>query len=149
MAYNIDGSLCDSWGCSLMLYYSKQQYLHPLNADHRFSITRRRPLYEKTIDYLKNHWTKHRLVCKHSDAFSIPIPNMGTILNNSEFFWKFSEKMNMLTALDSHVMRVQVYWWVDKHETAPAPFFIIMCWKCACLLIIFFFIVADSSNHFL
>ncbi len=37
-----------------------------------------------TIGYLKNHWTKHRLVCTHVDAFSKMILKiMGTLLTFS------------------------------------------------------------------
>ena len=38
------------------------------------------------IRYMKNQWTKHRVVCTHSDAFSMLISNMGIISNNFEFF---------------------------------------------------------------
>ncbi len=33
--------------------------------------------YVKTTGYLKNHWTKHRHVCIHFDAFSMLISNSG------------------------------------------------------------------------
>ncbi len=33
---------------------------------------------ENITGYLKNHWTKHRHVCTHSEAFFMPIPNMDT-----------------------------------------------------------------------
>ena len=33
-------------------------------------------VHENTTSYLKNHWTKHRLVCTHFDAFFMLIPNM-------------------------------------------------------------------------
>ncbi len=45
--------------------------------------------YQKTTCYLKNRWTKDRLVYTHFDAFVMLIPNMGTILYNSV---KVSEK---------------------------------------------------------
>ena len=46
------------------------------------------PLFRNNITYcLKNHWTKYRLVCIHFDAFSMLIPNMGTIMTNSGFFF--------------------------------------------------------------
>ncbi len=40
-----------------------------------------------TTGFLKNHWTKHRLVCTHFDAFSMLIPNMHTIFINFEIFF--------------------------------------------------------------
>ena len=40
--------------------------------------------YENIADYLTNHWTKHRLVCIHFDAFSMLISNMDTTFDNSE-----------------------------------------------------------------
>ena len=40
-------------------------------------------VYEYITGYLKNLWAKHRLVCTHSDAFSMMIPNMDTKFNNS------------------------------------------------------------------
>ena len=55
--------------------------------------------YENTIGYLKNHWTKHRLVCIHFDALSMPSPNMTIIFDISEFFEKNSVKMKMLCTL--------------------------------------------------
>ncbi len=39
--------------------------------------------------YFKNHWTKHRLVCIHFDAFSMLIPNVSTKCNNSGIFENF------------------------------------------------------------
>ncbi len=45
--------------------------------------------YECYIDYFKNHWTKHKLVCIHSDVFSILIPNLGISVKNSEVFENF------------------------------------------------------------
>ncbi len=33
-------------------------------------------VYENITSSLKNHWTKHRHVCIHFDAFSMLIPNM-------------------------------------------------------------------------
>ncbi len=41
------------------------------------------------IGYLKNHWTKHRLVCTHFDSFFMLIPNMVTKFNKSEIFENF------------------------------------------------------------
>ena len=46
---------------------------------------RRNLVHENITGYLKNHWTKHRLVCTHFNAFSMLIPNMGIFFNNSEF----------------------------------------------------------------
>ncbi len=36
-------------------------------------------------DYLKNHWTKSRLVCIHFHVFSMLIPNIDIIFDNPEF----------------------------------------------------------------
>ncbi len=44
--------------------------------------------YENITGYLKNHCTKHRLVCTHSDALSMLIPNMGIKFKNFEQFQK-------------------------------------------------------------
>ena len=49
-------------------------------------------LCEISTDYLKNHCTKHRLVCTHFDAFSMLIPNMGTKYISSEIFENFLDK---------------------------------------------------------
>ncbi len=43
------------------------------------TMNRRCLVHENIISYLKNHWTKHRHVCTHCDAFSPLIPNMGII----------------------------------------------------------------------
>ncbi len=43
---------------------------------------------ENITGYFKNHWTKHRHVCTHFDAFSMLMLNMGTSINNSEIFEK-------------------------------------------------------------
>ena len=51
-------------------------------------------VYENATGYLKNYWTKHRLVCIHVDPFAMLIPNMDKIFKNSEFlkiFWKKNE----------------------------------------------------------
>ncbi len=42
------------------------------------------PVCENTTGYLKNHWTKHRLVCTHFNAFSMLILNMDAKCNNFE-----------------------------------------------------------------
>ncbi len=41
---------------------------------------------ENITGYLKNHWTKHRLVCIHCDAFFTLIPNIDMIHTISEFY---------------------------------------------------------------
>ncbi len=46
--------------------------------------------------YLKYSWTKHWLVCIPFAAFSMLIPNMGTIFNNFEIFDQFLDKINYL-----------------------------------------------------
>ncbi len=48
-------------------------------------------VYENITDYLKNHWTKHRLVCTHSDAFFMLIPNMYII------FKVYENSVNFMT----------------------------------------------------
>ncbi len=53
---------------------------------------------QNLIGYLKNHWTKHRLVCTHSNAFFMTIPNMFKTFNDSEFLKKIiriSEKFDV------------------------------------------------------
>ena len=52
----------------------------------RFTVSQRVSIHniENTKGYLKNRRTKHKLVCIHFDTFSMLIPNMGTIFNNSE-----------------------------------------------------------------
>ncbi len=42
--------------------------------------------YESISDHFKNHWTKHRLVCAHFDAFFMLIPNMGTFVEKFQLF---------------------------------------------------------------
>ncbi len=49
-------------------------------------------LMMKISDYLKNHWTKHRHVCTHFYAFSLPTPNKDMKCNISEFFENFMKK---------------------------------------------------------
>ena len=47
-------------------------------------------VHENTTGYLKNHWTKHRLVCTHfDDAFSMLIPNMDTVFQNYQNYEHF------------------------------------------------------------
>ena len=48
-------------------------------------------VYENITSYLKNHWTKYRLVCTHFNAFSMLILNMDTIFYSSKIFGKFPE----------------------------------------------------------
>ncbi len=47
---------------------------------------------ENIAGYLKNHWTKHRLVCTLSDTFFMLMPNIGMIFYNSEIFENFLGK---------------------------------------------------------
>ncbi len=48
------------------------------------------PVFTKIpTGYLKNHWTKHMLVCTHFDAFCMLIPNMDIKFKNSEIFKNF------------------------------------------------------------
>ncbi len=84
--------------CIAAKYASRQPWL---------SIKTRCLIYENITGYLKNHWTKHRLVCTHSDAFSMLMPNMGTTLSNSEIFENFSgKKIKVLIVFDSHAESV-------------------------------------------
>ncbi len=62
---------------------------------------------ENHTGYLKNHWTKHRLVCIRSYAFSMLIPNMVIILNNSEMNF-FLTKMKVSIRLDRFLERVNM-----------------------------------------
>ncbi len=55
---------------------------------------------ENITSYLKNHWTKHRLICTHFDAFSMLIPNMYRISYKSEMFEIFPNEAIMLIALN-------------------------------------------------
>ncbi len=64
---------------SAAFFFSSQWLVH-------ISIERCFVYNESTTGYLKNHWTNHRLVCTHYDAFSMLIPNMCTIVNKSEIF---------------------------------------------------------------
>ncbi len=50
-------------------------------------------VYENITGYLKNRWTKHRLVCTHFDAFFMLIPNMDMKCNISEIFGNFMKKL--------------------------------------------------------
>ena len=56
------------------------------------SMERRCLVPASVTGYLKNHWTKHRLVCTHFDAFFILIPNMGIICGNFEIVENFMKK---------------------------------------------------------
>ncbi len=58
--------------------------LFPLN--YMFQSMERCLVYKNITGYLKNHWTRHRLVCTHFDEFSMLIPSMGTISYNSHNF---------------------------------------------------------------
>ncbi len=60
--------------------------------------------------YLKNYWTKHRLVCTHFDAFSMLIPNMVTIFNNSDicYFLLRENGKYSVTALHIPLERVNI-----------------------------------------
>ncbi len=49
-------------------------------------INREDVVCENITSYLKNHWTKHRLVCNHFDAFSMLISNTDTVFDKLEFF---------------------------------------------------------------
>ncbi len=52
--------------------------------DRRFHVD------ENITGYLKNHWTKHRLLCIHFDALRMLIPNMVAICNNFDVFDNFA-----------------------------------------------------------
>ncbi len=51
-----------------------------------------------SICYLKNHWSKHRLVCTHFDAFFILIPNMAMKSINFVIFFKILIFCNIFCA---------------------------------------------------
>ena len=65
--------------------------------------------FENITGFLKNHWTKQRLVCTHSAPFSMLITNMGKIFYNSEICWKCSDKIDMSTVIT--VLRGKIYQW--------------------------------------
>ncbi len=48
-------------------------------------------IYENLTGYLKNRYTKHRLVCTHSEAFFMLILNIGMSISNFEFFEFFTK----------------------------------------------------------
>ncbi len=50
-------------------------------------------MHENTTGYLKNHWTKLKLVCIYLDVFNMMILNMAKRWNKSEFF--DNEKLNL------------------------------------------------------
>ena len=54
-------------------------------------------VYENITGYLKNHWTKHSLICTHFDAFSMLILNMDIKFKNSKIF----EILNLTSRLRS------------------------------------------------
>ncbi len=58
-----------------------------LSANYMFQ--RKDVLFINITAYLKNHWTKHRDVCTHFDAFSMLILNMDMKCNISEIFEHF------------------------------------------------------------
>ncbi len=45
--------------------------------------------------YIKNHWTKYRLVCTNFDALSMLIPDMYTNCDISKIFEKNYEKFDV------------------------------------------------------
>ncbi len=73
--------------CSIGPFYTGLYTLHTIII--HISMERRCLVYENITSYLKNHWTIHRHVCIHFDAFSILIPNMDTKCYNSEIFQNF------------------------------------------------------------
>ncbi len=50
--------------------------------------------HENITGYLKNHWTKHRHVCTHIDAFCMLIPNLGIKYTQTEFCKKKFRKIH-------------------------------------------------------
>ena len=86
-------SLC--WPCIVMALYNRfgknRKYDGSRSTLYKFcflltllqlSIERRCCVCENTTSYLKNHWTKHSLVCIHFYPFPMPIQNMATKLEN-------------------------------------------------------------------
>ncbi len=65
--------------------------------------------YGNIIEYLKNHWTKYRLVCTHFDAFHMLSPNMDIIFNNFEIFDNFLQKIDMSSACDVAMESVNAF----------------------------------------
>ncbi len=49
--------------------------------------------YENITRYLKNHWTKYRLVCTHFGAFCMLMPNTGMKCIISEIFENLMKKI--------------------------------------------------------
>ncbi len=71
------------------------QQCYLLNVHHakqRISMKDETVVIKNALGYFKNHWTKHRLVCTHFDAFSMYISNMDTTVNFSEIFEIFIKK---------------------------------------------------------
>ncbi len=71
------------------------------------------------LGYLKNHWTQHRLVCAHIDAFYILLPNIGIILNNSGIFENLlnNEVSTALESLDRKIGQFLLsFWYHTKSE---------------------------------
>ncbi len=50
-------------------------------------------VYTCTKSYLKNHLTKHRHVCTHSNAYFLLIPNMAIIYDIFAFFENVKEQL--------------------------------------------------------
>ncbi len=62
----------------------------------------------KCTGYLKNHWTKHGLVCTHFVAFFMLIPNMDMILTNSEIYENFMSNWILLSEADIGIWNVKI-----------------------------------------
>ncbi len=60
-----------------------------------------------TIGYFKNHLTKHRLVCTHSHAFSMLIPNIDTMCNIF-FFYLFVYLFLRFLIVNGRIERVRL-----------------------------------------
>ncbi len=76
---SIDYTWLDKWGMEILMLI----LLTTCFSSKKMSF------YENTTGYLKNHWTKHRLVLYSFWCISMLIPNKNKIIiNNSEFFQK-------------------------------------------------------------
>ncbi len=75
----------------LLINWEDERNINSRHAQYIFQWKRRCLVYQNITGYLKNHWTKHRLVCTYFDAFSMLIPNMSTTCDNSEHFLKTNQ----------------------------------------------------------
>ncbi len=60
----------------------------------QISMKERCNVQENNTGYLKNHWTKHWLVCTHFDAFLMLNLKMNINIKNSTIFGSSTKKLN-------------------------------------------------------